>query len=73
MLKIARDRFQGCLVGSVIGDCLGAPFEMQHWDEYAIPRQQIIKLICPKELTKKSIKFKYTGNLLLSIYFLAKG
>ena len=23
-------RFKGCMLGSLIGDCLGAPFEMDH-------------------------------------------
>ncbi|XP_076056595.1 ADP-ribosylhydrolase ARH3-like isoform X2 [Oratosquilla oratoria] len=25
---MSKDRFQGCLVGAVVGDCLGRPFEM---------------------------------------------
>ncbi|XP_065662079.1 ADP-ribosylhydrolase ARH3 isoform X1 [Hydra vulgaris] len=62
MLKIARDRFQGCLVGSVIGDCLGAPFEMQNWNENGIPRQKILSVINPKELADKYIQLKYTDD-----------
>ena len=27
-----RDRIRGCLVGAVMGDCLGAPVECRFWE-----------------------------------------
>ena len=26
-------KFKGCMVGSLVGDCLGEPFEQDDWDE----------------------------------------
>ena len=36
------DRFRGCMVGAVVGDCLGSPVECQFWD--GIPIAQVKKL-----------------------------
>ena len=35
------DKFKGCLVGAVIGDCLGAPVECQWWG--GIPSERVEK------------------------------
>ena len=35
------DKVQGCLVGAVIGDCLGAPVECKYWD--GIPASAVTK------------------------------
>ena len=29
--QAVRERFRGCLVGALVGDCLGAYWEMQSW------------------------------------------
>ena len=36
------DRFRGCMVGAVIGDCLGSPVECQFWE--GIPISQVLSL-----------------------------
>ena len=53
-LKSSLDRFQGCLVGALIGDCLGAPFEGSCWAEgRGIAKEKIIKLINPNQMNLK--------------------
>ena len=57
------DRYRGCLVGALVGDCLGSPFEGFCWmDSETISRSDIIKEIEPKMLRKKSKHtMRYTG------------
>ena len=38
---IVLDRVRGCMVGAVLGDCLGAPVECQHW--FGIPKKSVRK------------------------------
>ena len=59
-----RDKFRGCLVGAVLGDCLGAPFEGQSLGP--ISRKQIestIGLKSKKMGTMKPGAFRFTGRL----------
>ena len=54
--KVPVDRFQGCLVGALIGDCLGAPFEGMAFSG-GIPQERIMLVISPERLkTKKNWK-----------------
>jgi len=41
MTTASLDKFKGCLVGAVIGDCLGAPVECQWWG--GIPAEKVEK------------------------------
>ena len=41
MTTASLDKFKGCLVGAVIGDCLGAPVECQWWG--GIPAERVEK------------------------------
>ena len=41
-----RDRFRGCMLGGVCGDCLGSLFECSHWD-ITIPVTQVVKGLSP--------------------------
>lgn len=39
------DKFRGCMIGAVLGDCLGAPLECQHWEgiDFAHVKRQFHK------------------------------
>ena len=39
--QVLLDRMRGCMVGAVLGDCLGAPVECAHW--YGIDRKVVRK------------------------------
>jgi poly(ADP-ribose) glycohydrolase ARH3 len=59
------DRFRGCMVGAVVGDCLGAPVECQFWD--GIPAEKVVEYFT--EYIKDSEaeaaaeqKFRYTDD-----------
>ena len=39
--QVLLDRMRGCMVGAVLGDCLGAPVECTHW--YGIDRKIVRK------------------------------
>ena len=39
--QVLLDRMRGCMVGAVLGDCLGAPVECTHW--YGIDRKVVRK------------------------------
>ena len=61
-----QDRFRGCLIGAVLGDCLGSPFEFLG-SKY-IPRSNILSKVGPtsdiiKEKSKGSLH--YTGSLIV--------
>ena len=58
-----KDKFRGCLVGAVLGDCLGAPFEGQ--SKEPIPRKKIESVVGlkSKRLAKaKRGSFYFTGK-----------
>lgn len=66
-MKISKDKFYGVLVGGVIGDCLGAPFESVSLRK-GIKLERIIRKI---ETVNKVMN--YTGmyvfcSLLLKMY-----
>lgn len=70
-----QERFQGALVGAVVGDCLGAPFEFDTRTN-GIPMDKILKKINPLSKLCQNSKtiFEYTGKrrisfLLVSILF----
>ncbi|XP_066932938.1 ADP-ribosylhydrolase ARH3-like [Clytia hemisphaerica] len=50
--KPCVDQFKGCLVGALIGDCLGAPFESNSFTG-GISMQRITNLINPLKLESK--------------------
>lgn len=31
MMNVLKSKFRGCLMGCLLGDCLGAPFEGDAW------------------------------------------
>lgn len=65
--KLSKERFQGCLVGAAVGDCLGAPFEFTNVSEEGIQRNKIfqkLKLDENGEFSKHK-KLKYTGMPIL--------
>ena len=66
-------RYTGCLLGSLIGDCLGAPFEMSYFREDGIKRKRIQETL-EKTFKKDKKMFKYTGKitLLLTQYTLSE-
>ena len=45
-----KERYKGCLIGAVIGDSLGAPFEFRNkWqDTYTLSRDDVLAEIDPK-------------------------
>eukprot|EP00795_Rhopilema_esculentum_P012346 gene12346-2997_t len=62
-MSSSRDKFRGCLVGAIIGDCLGAPFEGS--SRGCISREKIETLIGlqSKKLAKASNgSFEYTDD-----------
>lgn len=59
-------RYTGCLLGSLIGDCLGAPFEMSYFGDDGIKRKRIEETL-EKTLKKDRKIFKYTGMISLMI------
>ena len=59
-----KDKFRGCLVGALLGDCLGAPFEGQSLGP--IPRKEIESVIGLKSESLASAKagsYEFTGTL----------
>lgn len=53
-------RFQGCLAGAVIGDCIGAVFEGFWADSIAIEKiLEEVNKISTGTLLKSTIKLKY--------------
>lgn len=62
IFKPPLDRFQGCLVGALIGDCLGAPFENTCFAG-GIPKERIVNTINPEKMsTKENGSRKYTDD-----------
>ena len=61
MLK--KSKFTGCLLGSLIGDCLGAPFEMKYFKDDGIKKKEIVATI-QKTLDRRDELFKYTGKFI---------
>lgn len=69
MKKIARDslvmkdKFRGCLVGAILGDCLGSPFEGLSFGP--IPRKVIendVGLSSKTVIKGKKDSFQFTGK-----------
>jgi len=60
--EFLESRFKGCLVGSLMGDCLGAPYEDDTWDE--LPNEvQLNDYIQQLVQAKVKIPFKpYTDD-----------
>ena len=59
-MEALRDRIRGCLVGAVLGDCLGAPVECRHWD--GIPTHQVDKQYEKYFSDSPSKVYKYTDD-----------
>ncbi len=55
-----RDRFEGCLVGALVGDCLGSPFEGMSWRSIRRSRVEDTIGVGSARLKKKN-KFCFTG------------
>lgn len=53
------DRIRGCMVGAVIGDCLGSPVECQFW--HGIPKEKILKRFADYRKETK-IRYQYTDD-----------
>ena len=47
-LECLAGRFRGCLVGSLIGDCLGAPFEFDNRTSVSVLNKYFQKMSDPK-------------------------
>ena len=65
-INSSLNKFRGSLVGALLGDCLGAPFEGRYWGHGMIVEDSVIKdEISPEKLEKKKKGFimVYTGNL----------
>jgi len=60
MGEALRDRIRGCLVGAVLGDCLGAPVECRHWE--GIPTHQVDKQFEKYFSDNPSKVYKYTDD-----------
>ena len=59
-----RDKFRGCLVGALLGDCLGAPFEGDSLGPISRHRIENVIGLTSKKLAKaKAESFYYTGKL----------
>ncbi|XP_066917997.1 ADP-ribosylhydrolase ARH3-like [Clytia hemisphaerica] len=54
-------KYQGCLLGALIGDCMGAPFEMSYFGRNGIKREIILNKLS-KTLEKKESTFGYTDD-----------
>ena len=64
--KPCVDQFKGCLVGALIGDCLGAPFESNSFAG-GISMKRITNLINPQILgTKEKGSKRFTDDTAMS-------
>jgi len=63
-----QERFQGALVGAVVGDCLGAPFEFDTRTN-GIPLDKILKKVNPlsKSCQNSKTKFEYTDDTAMAL------
>jgi len=65
---MTEGKFQGCMVGGLIGDCLGAPFESEYWSQNGISKEKLTKKLFDNNGNLKSKK-KYTGKYILLLLY----
>ena len=44
-MEVSKDRYRASLVGALIGDCLGAPFECDFWNDDGISKDEIFQTL----------------------------
>ena len=66
--NMSEGKFQGCMVGGLVGDCLGAPFESSYWSQNGIQKEKITKKLFDKNGCLKSKK-KYTGKYVFCLLY----
>jgi hypothetical protein len=64
------ERFRGCMVGALVGDCLGAHFECRH--ENLVPPSLLDNFFGELERQDNNIKRQASFICLLFFYFLEK-
>ena len=62
---MSKSKYQGCILGALIGDCMGSPFEMSYFGKNGIKRETILKKLA-RTLENQQALFKYTGEYLLA-------
>merc|ERR1719319_1440920 len=55
------DRFQGCMLGALVGDCIGAEFEFIR-GERLVPRQQVTAHLAAVKAGKRGEPERYTDD-----------
>ena len=64
-----KERYKGCLIGAVIGDSLGAPFEFRNkWQNtYTLSRDDVLAEIDPVRM--RLIPMRHTDDAAMTLQF----